>query len=171
MTRFVLVKEHLLKFELWLPRPLDEVFEFFIDARNLGVITPEWVNFEILTPTPIEMRVGALIDYRIRVRGLPLPWRTLIREWNPPRSFVDEQIRGPYRRWHHTHTFAAKDGGTLCGDEVRYAVWGGALVNRLFVRRDVERIFAFREAALRKRFSQPYRPAPSRWPTPESSPA
>jgi len=154
------MKEHLLKFELWRPRPLDSIFEFLSDARKLGVMTPDWVNFKILTPTPIDMRVGALIDYRIRVRGLPPPWRTLIREWNPPHSFVDEQIRGPYRRWHHTHKFGFKDGGTPCGDEVSYAPWGGALMNRLFVRREVERIFAFREAALRKRFSQQYRPAP-----------
>ncbi len=138
--------------ELWLPRPRHEVFPFFADARNLGEITPSWVKFEILTPSPIEMRPGTLIDYRIRVHGLPLKWQTEITEWNPPHGFVDEQRRGPYRRWHHTHRFLEKDGGTLCIDEVNYLPLGGALIHKLFVRRDVERIFAYRKEQLRRFF-------------------
>ncbi|MFN3407661.1 MAG: SRPBCC family protein [Limisphaerales bacterium] len=138
--------------EQWLARPVEAVFPFFADARNLQAITPPWLDFQVLTPDPIEMRAGTLIDYKLRVHGVPLRWRTLIREWEPPHRFVDEQLRGPYRQWIHEHTFAARDGGTLARDVVRYAVPGGALVNRWFVRRDVERIFAFRRRELARRF-------------------
>jgi len=138
--------------ELWLPRPVTEVFPFFADARNLQAITPDWLNFEVLTPGPIEIKAGALIDYKLRVRGLPLRWRTHIKAWEPPHRFVDEQLRGPYRQWIHEHTFVEKDGGTPARDVVRYAVLGGALVDRIFVRRDVERIFEFRRMKLVERF-------------------
>jgi ligand-binding SRPBCC domain-containing protein len=134
--------------EIWLPRPLEEVFAFFSDAGNLEELTPPWLRFEILTPRPIEMRVGALIDYRLRVRLLPLRWRSEITVWDPPRRFVDEQVRGPYRRWRHEHVFRERDGGTLVEDHVEYAVLGGALVDRLLVRRDVEKIFAYRRERL-----------------------
>lgn len=138
------MKEFTLHTELWLPRPRSEVFPFFADARNLEALTPPWLRFEVLTPGPIDLKPGALIDYRIRVHGLPIRWRTEITEWNPTYRFVDVQLRGPYTLWHHTHTFEERDGGTLCTDDVRYRPPGGALVNWLFVRRDVERIFAYR---------------------------
>lgn len=138
--------------ELWLPLPPEELFPFFADAGNLDAITPKWLNFRIVTPRPIEMREGALIDYKLRVRGMPLRWRTLIREWNPPHSFVDEQIRGPYRQWIHRHTFEPQNGGTLARDIVHYAVPFDFIAHPLFVRRDIERIFAYRQQALRKRF-------------------
>lgn len=146
--------EHTFRDEIWLPRPRTEVFPFFADARNLAVITPPWVRFETLTPTPIDMRPGALIDYRIRLHGFPMRWRTEIETWEPPFRFTDRQLRGPYRLWHHTHTFEERDGGTLCRDEVRYAVWGGALVERFFVRGDIRRIFAFRREKLTELFSR-----------------
>ena len=139
--------------ELWLPRPRAEVFPFFAEARNLEAITPPWLRFEVLTPAPIAMRAGALIDYRIRLYGLPIRWRTEIAEWDPPCGFVDVQLRGPYTLWHHTHTFEERDGGTVCGDRVRYRPRGGALLHRLFVRRDVERIFAYRQQRLREVFA------------------
>jgi ligand-binding SRPBCC domain-containing protein len=120
------------------------VFPFFSEAQNLEVITPPWLKFEVLTPAPIAMRVGTLIDYRIRIHGVPIRWRTEIAEWQPPARFVDVQLRGPYRLWHHTHSFEESAGGTLCVDRVRYRPRGGALVHWLFVRRDVERIFEFR---------------------------
>jgi ligand-binding SRPBCC domain-containing protein len=146
------VKEFILATEAWLPRPLAEVFAFFADAGNLDVLTPPWLRFEILTPRPIQMRVGALIDYRLRLRGLPLRWQSEITAWQPPHRFVDEQRRGPYRAWIHEHTFIERDGGTLVGDRIRYAVPGGALVNTLFVRRDVEKIFKYRQARLAEIF-------------------
>jgi ligand-binding SRPBCC domain-containing protein len=146
------VTTHTFETELWLPVPREKVFPFFADARNLEVITPPWLNFHVLTPGKIEMRVGAIIDYQLRIHGFPICWRTQITAWNPPFNFCDEQRRGPYKLWQHTHTFAEKDNGTLCKDRVVYAVPGGKLMNYLFVQRDVEKIFAFRALALKKHF-------------------
>ncbi|MGD0209211.1 MAG: SRPBCC family protein [Verrucomicrobiota bacterium] len=149
------MRVHEFQSELWLPLPPGELFPFFADAANLDALTPPWLHFRIVTPAPIAMREGALIDYRLRVRGIPLRWRTRINVWQPPHRFVDEQICGPYRQWIHEHTFEARDGGTLARDHVRYAVTLDFLVHRLLVRPDIERIFQFRSEALRKRFSAP----------------
>lgn len=138
--------------ELWLPQSVDKVFPFFADAHNLEAITPPFLHFRVLTPAPIAMAPGTLIDYQLRVHGIPLRWRSEITEWDPPRRFADEQRRGPYKAWVHTHRFTPKDGGTLVEDEVRYDVIGGRLIEALFVRKDVERIFAYREERLRERF-------------------
>lgn len=138
--------------QLWLPRPRSEVFPFFADARNLERITPPMLNFRVLTPAPIAMREGALIDYKLRVRGLPLRWRTRISVWEPEERFVDEQLRGPYRKWHHTHTFENVDGGTLCRDRVEYAYFGDFLVHSWLVKKDIEKIFAHRGKVLREVF-------------------
>jgi ligand-binding SRPBCC domain-containing protein len=140
--------------EIWLPRPIAEIFPFFGNARNLEIITPPWLQFKILTEGPIEMREGTLIDYRIRLRGIPLRWQTRIDVWDPPRRFIDIQVRGPYQRWHHEHIFEPKDYGTLCSDRVDYAVPGGTLVDRLFVGRDLERIFEFRREKLLELFER-----------------
>jgi ligand-binding SRPBCC domain-containing protein len=142
------MSEFYLSSDLWLPRPRDEVFPFFGEARNLEELTPPWLKFEVLTPAPIIMKPGTLIDYRIKIHGIPIRWRTEIVEWQPPHHFVDMQLSGPYTLWHHTHTFTEQDGGTLCRDEVRYRPRGGALMNWLFVRRDVERIFFYRKKRL-----------------------
>ena len=146
------MKENQFHDELLLPHSRDEIFPFFAEARNLETLTPPWLQFEVVTPQPIVMRAGALIDYRIRVHGLPLRWRTEIVEWNPPHRFVDVQLSGPYKLWHHTHTFEERNDLTLCRDDVRYWPRGGALIDWLFVRRDVERIFAFRQKKLRELF-------------------
>jgi len=146
------LKESVFHAELWLPRPRGDVFRFFSDALNLETITPPWLSFEVLTPGPIPMKTGALIDYRIRLRGFPIRWRTKIIEWDPPHGFADVQLRGPYKLWHHVHRFEERDGGTLCLDDVRYRPRGGALVDWLFVRRDVERIFEFRRQRLMQIF-------------------
>lgn len=138
--------------QLWLPHPKETVFAFFADARNLQAITPPWLSFEVLTPPPIVMRAGTLIDYRLRVHGFPIRWRTEITEWNPPHHFVDTQLRGPYTLWHHTHTFFDHQGGTNCFDEVRYRPCGGRLLNQFFVRRDIEKIFAYRRECLLQHF-------------------
>jgi len=148
------MKIFIYKTELWLPRQCDEIFTFFADAHNLQILTPGWLNFKILTPLPIMMRAGALIDYKLRLRGMPVRWQTEITAWRPPHRFVDEQKRGPYRQWIHEHRFEPKDGGTLCSDEVRYAVPGGAIVNWLVVRHDVEKIFEFRLQKLLEIFNK-----------------
>ena len=140
-----------------LPQPVAEVFPFFAAAENLERLTPEFLNFKIVTPAPIEMREGLLIDYRIMLRFIPLRWRTLISCWEPPLRFVDEQIKGPYLKWHHEHTFEElrlNSGmlGTLVTDTVHYRVFGGALIESVFVRPDLKKIFAYRQQKLRERF-------------------
>lgn len=146
------MKIHQFQCDVWLPLPPEELFPFFSDAANLDGITPPWLHFRIVTPQPLEMRAGTLIDYKLKVRGMPLRWRTRIREWQPPHRFVDEQLRGPYRQWIHEHLLEARDGGTLARDVVRYAVPLDCIMHPLFVRRDVESLFAFRQDALRKKF-------------------
>jgi ligand-binding SRPBCC domain-containing protein len=146
---------HELVYHQQIPLPLEQVFPFFSNAANLETITPPWVGFEILTPQPIEMREGALIDYRIRLHGLPLRWRTRITVWDPPHRFVDEQIRGPYTLWRHEHRFEANAEGTRMTDRIEYRIaldWmpGAGLVHRFFVRPDLERIFGYRREALAK---------------------
>ena len=139
--------------ELWLPQPPAEIFPFFADASNLERLTPPSLRFRILTPPPIEMAVGTLIDYRIRLRGIPMRWQSEITEWQPPHRFVDEQRRGPYRKWIHEHTFTSQDGGTLARDIVQYAVLGGSIIQRLFVAPELRRIFDYRNATLENYFS------------------
>jgi ligand-binding SRPBCC domain-containing protein len=135
-----------------LPLPPEEVFPFFGDALNLEAITPPWLGFRVVTPGPIEMEPGARIEYRLRLHGIPIRWRTTIAVWDPPHRFVDVQLSGPYRMWHHTHDFEpAADGGTLMRDTVRYALpFGplGAAAHRLLVRRDLEAIFDYRRTAV-----------------------
>ena len=138
----------------WLPTPLNEVFPFFADARNLEELTPDWLSFTVLTPEPIPMAVGTTIDYRLAWRGIPLRWRSEIAAWQPPHRFIDRQLRGPYRLWHHEHRFEERDGGTNVIDEVEYAVWGGALAVNLGVRRDIERIFDHRRRRLIELFGE-----------------
>ncbi len=142
---------HRLQREQYVDRPLADVFHFFAEAHNLERITPPWLSFTVLTADPIEMRVGTLIDYRLRVHGVPLRWTSRIEDWEPGRSFVDRQLRGPYGLWHHRHTFAEAGEGTVVHDEVDYAMPFGALgdlAHPLFVRRDLERIFTYRHEAV-----------------------
>lgn len=131
-------------------KPRDEVFPFFADAGNLERITPKSVRFRILTPRPIVMREGAIIDYALRIKGVPIRWRTEITAWDPPHAFADTQLRGPYHLWEHEHRFEEIEDGqaTRMTDTVRYSPRGGAIMNRLFVERDVRRIFEYREAVI-----------------------
>lgn len=127
--------------------PREYVFSFFKKPENLASITPDSLGFKILTPSPIEMRVGTLIDYTIRWLGMPIRWRTLVTKFKPPVCFVDEQIKGPYSFWHHTHTFTVSDEGTEMTDDVRYAPpFGvlGELLHKLVIRRQLEEIFDYR---------------------------
>jgi ligand-binding SRPBCC domain-containing protein len=147
-----------LRREQFVPRPLEEVFEFFSNAANLQKITPQWLNFQILTPGPIDIRPGTLLDYRLKWHGFPIKWRTEIVTWNPPRAFTDVQIRGPYRSWHHTHTFSAEPGGTRMVDVVNYELpLGilGAIAHRIGVRRDLEGVFEYRRQVIASLFPPP----------------
>jgi ligand-binding SRPBCC domain-containing protein len=137
-----------LRAECFVPRPLEEVFAFFTDAANLERLTPPWLKFHILTPLPIDMRPGRLIDYRLRIRGVPVRWQSEITLWDPPHGFADESRRGPYKHWRHSHRYVADGDGTRVYDDVHYAVPGGALVHWLVVERDVRKIFQFRQRAL-----------------------
>lgn len=146
---------HIFETEIWLPRPLSEVFEFFKHAENLQLLTPAWLRFKILTPQPISLKEGTLIDYSLSLYGIPLRWQTKISQWQPPAQFQDVQLRGPYRRWEHTHTFEEKNGGTLMRDQVKYEVPGGTLaplMNKLFVSKQISRIFEYRKKKILERF-------------------
>jgi hypothetical protein len=129
-------------------RPLEETFDFFAEAANLDALTPDWLNFRILTPQPIPMTEGTEIDYRIVLYGFAIPWKTRIDVWEPGVRFVDRQVVGPYRWWNHEHRFERVESGTLVVDVVEYlprAQW----VSAPLVQRDLERIFSFRQQALR----------------------
>ena len=149
---------HTLRREQVLPGPPEDVFPFFADAGNLEAITPPELSFDIVTPRPIDMHVGTLIEYRLRLHGLPISWLTRIEVWEPGVRFVDQQLRGPYALWHHTHEFErTADGDTRMRDTVRYAIpFGpfGELAHLLFVRRDLDRIFDFRTEEVARRMER-----------------
>ncbi|MES2379830.1 MAG: SRPBCC family protein [Bacteroidota bacterium] len=149
------MKEYVLYKTTVINKPLIEVFEFFSKAENLNKITPNEVHFKILTPLPIPMAKGTLIDYQIKVNGIPFVWRTEISEWNPPFKFADQQLTGPYSKWYHEHFFEEKDGQTIMTDKVTYLSKGwiiAPLLHRLFVNKKVKQIFEHREIQLQQIF-------------------
>lgn len=143
---------HLLERTTWIPRPISEVFEFFSDAANLERITPPELRFRILSHLPIQMRRGATIEYRLALFGVPFGWRTVIERWEPPHCFVDRQVRGPYRQWIHTHEFTSERNGTRMNDRVEYRLPLGplGLPALPLVRRQLARIFNYREATIQR---------------------
>ena len=143
---------HHLKSSITLPLGLEEAFAFFADASNLEKITPPELCFQILTPQPIEITEGTEIDYRLRLYGVPLKWRSRITSWSPPHRFVDEQIEGPYRLWVHIHRFREQNGSTTIMDEVRYQLpfWPVGEVVYPLVSGQIRRIFRFRKQAIWK---------------------
>jgi ligand-binding SRPBCC domain-containing protein len=145
------MKTYQLRSELWAPHPPQKIFPFFSDAFNLDAITPQWLHFQILTPPPICMKKGTLIDYKLRLHGIPIQWKTEIVEWNPPFRFVDRQRKGPYRKWIHTHLFEKDKGGTRMVDLIEYSLWppiASSLLNRILVESDLKKIFAYRREKL-----------------------
>ena len=139
----------------YINKPLEVVFEFFSKPENLEMITPKSLSFNILTPTPIKMEKGSLIDYTIRLFGIPIHWRTLISDYEPPFRFVDQQIKGPYTFWHHTHTFKLVEGGVEIIDQVKYSLplgWLGTLAHAIWVRKDLEKIFEYRKTVIQHYF-------------------
>jgi uncharacterized protein (TIGR01777 family) len=142
--------------EQWVPRPPDEVFPFFADAHNLERITPPFLKFRILNVSTPVLQNGTRIDYQLSLHGVPVRWQSLIRDWNPNRSFVDSQTRGPYRRWDHTHEFEPHRGGTILRDRVQYELPLGAvggIVAGRFVARDLDALFAYRRTVIREIFT------------------
>jgi hypothetical protein len=138
------------------PRPIGQVFAFFSRAANLETLTPAFLNFRIVE-APEGIRVGSRIKYVLRLRGVPVRWITEIVAWEPPLRFVDIQLSGPYSSWHHEHRFTEERGGTRMEDEVRYALpFGplGQIAHWVVVRKDVERIFSYREEKVREMFGR-----------------
>jgi ligand-binding SRPBCC domain-containing protein len=150
----VIEQVHHLNRRVVIRRPIEEVFAFFSDAGNLERITPPELQFHIVTPKPITIAQGSLLDYRLKLYGLAFRWRTLIAIWEPPFQFVDEQVRGPYRRWIHTHRFVQTPDGTEMTDHVEYQLplWPIGEVGLPIVRRQVNRIFNYREQVIRNVF-------------------
>ena len=149
---------HVLERSQIVASPLERTFAFFAETGNLERITPPWLRFRILTPRPIAMREGLLIEYRLSLHGLPLRWRTSIVRWEPGSAFVDVQLRGPYAFWEHTHTFEPVPGGTQIRDRVRYRLpLGplGELAHRLLVARELERIFDYRRDSVARELGYP----------------
>ena len=150
------MKIHRLVSEVWLPAPVSAVFDFFSNAANLNQITPPWLQFRILTVNAGSMNRGTFIDYRLKIRGVPVSWQSEIEIWDPPHRFVDTQRKGPYRKWVHAHDFEERENGTFVRDRVEYALHGWifeSLVDRFLVRPDLERIFQYRRNKLQEIFS------------------
>ena len=148
---------HHLRREQFIAAPIGDVFEFFADVRNLEAITPKWLRFRILTPTPVHLEEGALIEYRLSWWFVHLRWKTVIAQWEPPHLFADNQLSGPYRLWEHTHSFREEDGGTRMFDTIRYELPLGPLgemAHWLRVRQDLERIFDYRAEVIQQYFTR-----------------
>jgi ligand-binding SRPBCC domain-containing protein len=146
------MKIYVLERKQIVPRPRSETFAFFSDAFNLERITPSFLRFRIVTPAPIKMEAGAVIEYRLALFGAPVYWRTVIESWDPEESFVDSQTKGPYALWRHTHLFEEKGPRqTLVRDLVEYGVPYGALgriAHALFIERWLKKIFDYRAAMI-----------------------
>ena len=151
------MKYYELDVEQFIDQPVEKVFEYFSRPENLEEITPPRLGFTIMTPSPIPMEKGSLIDYTIRILGFPVHWRTLITSFDPPHGFVDEQIKGPYVLWHHRHSFKDKNGGTMIWDTVRYTVPLGIIgrfLNLIWIRKDLKDIFTYRRKFIANKFGE-----------------
>jgi uncharacterized protein len=150
-------EDHELLMEQWVPRPINEIFAFFGDVKNLELLTPPHLRFKVLSSSTDSLQAGTLIDYKLQLHGIPFRWQSLIGEWNPVTHFSDTQMRGPYKKWHHTHTFIEQEGGTLIRDHALYRIpFGvpGDTVAYFFVKKDLEKIFSHRFAKVRELFGE-----------------
>lgn len=150
-----------LESQIWLPGQIEEVFAFFSEAKNLQKITPGWLDFQVAGISTPNIEASTRIDYRLKIRGIPIRWQSEITIWEPPCRFVDRQVTGPYAHWNHEHCFEQQNGGTLCSDRVEYLPPGGPLlapiINRLVVGQDVRKIFQYRRDRLEELFPEPNR--------------
>ncbi|MEZ4845973.1 MAG: SRPBCC family protein [Bdellovibrionota bacterium] len=149
------MNDQVLQRESIIKAPLEKVFDFFSNAKNLEIITPPFLNFTILEQSTPKVQKGTIFTYRLKVHGIPIRWKSLIEEWVPNSHFVDTQIFGPYKKWHHLHTFKSVPEGTWMQDTVNYRVHMGILGHWLtgrWVRKDVESIFTFRESKIQSIF-------------------
>ena len=145
-----------LEYKQFIKQPIDRVFHFFSMPENLEYITPPRLLFRILTPLPIIIKKGSIIDYKIKILGIPVKWKTLITEYIPPHKFIDEQIKGPYSLWKHTHTFIEEEEGTTIHDKIHYIVpFGmfGRIINLLWITKDLDSIFTYRRNKIDQYFN------------------
>ena len=151
------MKLYTFKKEQKISKSIIDVFDFFSKPENLSVITPNKMDFRILTPSPIEMKEGTLIDYTVKIMSFPIRWRTLITKYDPPNMFIDQQLKGPYSMWHHTHLFEKiNDNETLIKDVILYAVpfsFIGSITHSLYIKRDLEKIFDYRSQEIKRIFN------------------
>lgn len=148
-------KDRVLEVQQWIPQKIEHVFPFFCDEKNLERLTPPNLNFQVIGKDTPSLRAGTLIDYKLKLYGIPFSWKTLIESWDPGKSFVDTQLKGPYVKWHHTHTFVERDGGTSMTDRVVYRLPMGILgdlVAGWFVDKEVRSIFDFRKKVVKEIF-------------------
>lgn len=145
-------KNYIFTQETFIEQPLETVFEFFSQAENLDKITPKFLKFQFITPLPIEIKENTHIDYKLHLMGVPFKWKTLISVWQPPHKFVDIQLKGPYKKWEHTHEFKEMDGGTLMTDRVEYQLpfsIFGRMAHGIFVEQQIKDIFAYRKEMMK----------------------
>ena len=150
------MKIYSLKYKQIIKKDINEVFNFFSNPENLKKITPKKLGFKILTPKPIKMKEGQLIDYTIKILGKKIRWRTIITDYNPPEMFIDQQLLGPYSMWHHRHEFNIVDNGVEIIDKIDYVVpYGilGRIINFCFIKSDLDRIFHYRYEVIKKYFN------------------
>lgn len=154
---------HVLEREHWVPADIERVFEFFSDAHNLERLTPPYMRFRVLDVEPAPIQQGTRCRYKLRVRGVPMRWRSVIENWSEPKKFVDRQLSGPYAYWHHTHVFSERDGGTLMVDRVLYRLPLGALGDLVagpVVKGDLDAIFDHRYKVIEREFGATSAPQP-----------
>ena len=155
----VKVKNYQFKEKQFINLRIEEVFQYFSNPANLQKITPKYLDFKIKTKPPFNMKRGQRFKYQLRVRGIPINWTSLISSYDPPHSFIDQQIKGPYSSWEHTHTFKEENGGTMIIDEVKYSLpFGliGKIINSLWVKRDLVAIFKYRREMIKKTLERTY---------------